>query len=493
MCARNCTAGRKPAQGGIRSGLPAGESDSLITELRETIARLRESERQLRLVIDNAPVAIARIDTEARYTFVNRNLAERQGLISEQIIGRRVPEVTNRKAFAIVEPYIRECLAGKPVEFEIEAPDRAGEPQFMHACFAPEWNGGKVVGLVSASTNVTRLKRIETALRDSEAAFRAMFEVSSVSKVEFEPETGRFLRANAAMCKFVGYAEAELLARTIYDITHPDERDSDREPLRRLVARESDVFDAEKRYLRKDGSTVWGRTTVNVIRSGSGHALRNTAVILDITERKHREEKEHLLMREINHRAKNMLSVVHSIAQQTATHNPKEFVERFSERIQALSANQDLLVRTEWNGVEIADLIHAQLAHFASLIGSRIAVHGPKLRLNAASAQAIGLAFHELATNAGKYGALSTDAGRIDVAWGSARDTFTVSWTETDGPRVSAPKLRGFGTLVMEAMAERSVRGKVFLNYPPSGVIWRLTCPAANVQESWEEHHLGRS
>ncbi len=87
MCARNCTAGRKPAQGGIRSGLPAGESDSLITELRETIAKLRESERQLRLVIDNAPVAIARIDTEARYTFVNRNLAERQGLISEQIIG----------------------------------------------------------------------------------------------------------------------------------------------------------------------------------------------------------------------------------------------------------------------------------------------------------------------------------------------------------------------------------------------------------------------
>src|SRR5260370_736249 len=93
--------------------------------------------------------------------------------------------------------------------------------------------------------------------------------------------------------------------------------------------------------------------------------------------------------------------------------------ERFSDRIQALSANQDLLVRNEWNGVEVEDLARAQLAPFAGLIGSRIAVHGPKLRLKAASAQAIGLALHELATNAGKYGALSTDTGRVDISWGS--------------------------------------------------------------------------
>jgi two-component sensor histidine kinase len=113
----------------------------------------------------------------------------------------------------------------------------------------------------------------------------------------------------------------------------------------------------------------------------------------------------HLLIREVNHRAKNMLSVVDSIAHQTATKNPEDFIERFSERIQALSANQDLLVRNEWNGVEIEDLVRAQLAHLAGLIGSRIVVQGPKLRLKAASAQAIGLALHELATNAGKYGA----------------------------------------------------------------------------------------
>jgi two-component sensor histidine kinase len=113
-------------------------------------------------------------------------------------------------------------------------------------------------------------------------------------------------------------------------------------------------------------------------------------------------------------------------------------------------------------------------------------VHGPKLRLKAASAQAIGLALHELATNAGKYGALSTDTGRVDVRWGADSDIFTMSWTERDGPLVSAPNQRGFGTIVTEAMTERSVDGKVDLHYAPSGLTWRLTCPAANALEPRE-------
>jgi two-component sensor histidine kinase len=213
--------------------------------------------------------------------------------------------------------------------------------------------------------------------------------------------------------------------------------------------------------------------------------------VQDITERREREDKEHLLMREINHRAKNMLSVIASIAHQTATRNPEDFVERFAERIQALSANQDLLVRNEWSGVEVADLVRAQLAHFADLIGPRIAVRGPRLRLNPAAAQGIGLALHELATNAGKYGALSTGAGRVDVRWGTADGALTMSWTERGGPPVLTPQRRGFGSIVMEAMAEHSVGGKVDLDYAPSGFTWRLTCPAANALES--KWRTGRS
>jgi two-component sensor histidine kinase/PAS domain-containing protein len=206
--------------------------------------------------------------------------------------------------------------------------------------------------------------------------------------------------------------------------------------------------------------------------------------VADITERKEHEEQVQLLMREVNHRAKNMLSVVDAIAHQTASKNPDDFIKRFSDRIQALSANQDLLVRSDWAGVDVEDLTRAQLAHFADLVGSRIVVDGPKLRLKPASAQAIGLALHELATNAGKYGALSTNGGRVAVCWGIDAETLSMSWTESDGPTVSAPKRRGFGTMVMESMAERSMNGKVDLDYAPSGLTWRLTCPAADALES---------
>jgi PAS domain S-box-containing protein len=241
----------------------------------------------------------------------------------------------------------------------------------------------------------------------------------------------------------------------------------------------------------------WGDGEVRCVEAhglthfeGASHERRAVSMVgtaQDITERKRAEEerkeqaeREHLLMREVSHRAKNMLSVVDAIARQTVTREPEHFIECFSERIQALSANQDLLIRNEWLGVEIEDLVRAQLAPFADLIGSRIVLRGPKLRLTAASAQAIGLALHELSTNAGKYGALSAETGRVDVCWGTEDDAFTMSWTEDGGPPVFAPKRRGFGTVVTKEMAERSVDGRVELDYAPSGVTWRLTCPTAN-------------
>jgi PAS domain S-box-containing protein len=277
----------------------------------------------------------------------------------------------------------------------------------------------------------------------------------------------------------------EIPMEDVVERVHPDDRE------RFLTNREAALDPADlKPYLhheyrvrRRDGTVRWVEGNGLAHFQGSGRERRVVSfggTVQDITERKEREEKEHLLMREINHRAKNMLSVVDSIARQTATRSPEDFIACFSERIQALSANQDLLVRNEWQGVDVDDLVRTQLAHFADLICSRITLHGPKLRLNPASTQAIGLALHELATNAGKYGALSADTGHVDVSWRIDGDTLTIIWAEREGPPVSPPKRHGFGTTVMEAMAERSLGGKVDLNYASSGMVWRLRCPAVN-------------
>jgi len=276
----------------------------------------------------------------------------------------------------------------------------------------------------------------------------------------------------------------EMPIEDIKKLVHPDDAE------RFLAEREASTDPAnpmrsphEYRIRRRDGEVRWVEVHWLAYFDGDQRergAASVVGTVHDITERKEHQERERLLMREINHRAKNMLSVVDAIAHQTAARTPEDFIERFHERIQALAANQDLLIRNEWHGVEAEDLVRAQLAPFADLIGSRIVVRGPKLRLNAPSAPAIGLALHELTTNTGKYGALSTDAGRVDIRWGTDRDTFTMSWAERDGPPVSAPKRVGFGTIVMKAMTERSVDGTVDLDYAPSGVTWRLTCPAAN-------------
>jgi PAS domain S-box-containing protein len=581
--------------------------------IADVALRDNNGERQL---ADNVRPAIAYCDTELRYRFVNRHYAERHGLTPEQMVGKRVPEVVGETAWAIFQPHLRDCLAGRAIEFELEldSPHLPDQPQFVHSRYEPEWRDGRVIGLIAVFTNTTSAKHAEVALRESEATFRAMFDVSSVGHIEVEPETGRFLRANAAVCRLLGYTEAELLALTVFDITHPDDRGRAQELLRRMIAGESPDSDLETRSLRKDRSVVWTRVTANVIRGASGRPLRNIAVIqnidarkqaeqalqasrarlqlaldaaqlgwwqydpqrrmasgdvrfrkifgvetdetsieeikkrvhpddveklwaahaatldpvdskpyaielrlqrgdgetrwlevhwlayfeydrserwttmvigtvADITERKEREDKVHLLMCEVNHRAKNMLSVVQVIAHQTAANSPEDFIERFSERVQALSANQDLLVRSEWSGVEIEDLARAQLAHFADLIGSRITVQGPKLRLKPDSAQTVGLAIRELSTNAGKYGALSIDKGHVDLIWGTADGTLTINWTECDGPPVSLPQRRGFGTTVIEAMVRYNLRGTVNLNYAPSGLTWHLSCPAASALE----------
>jgi two-component sensor histidine kinase len=243
----------------------------------------------------------------------------------------------------------------------------------------------------------------------------------------------------------------------------------------------------EYRVQRRDGKVRYVEAHGLAYFEGASHERRAVSMIgtvQDITERKEHEEKEHLLMREVNHRARNMLSVVDAIAHQTVAGSPEDYVGRFSERIFALAVYQDLLVKSEWKGVEIEDLARAELAPFADLIGSRIVLRGAKLRLNAASAQAVGLALHELTTNAGKYGALSNDTGRVEIGWGTEGETtFTMSWTELHGPPVSPPQRRGFGTVVTKEMAERSVDGRVDLDYAPSGVAWSLTCPMVNVLE----------
>lgn len=209
--------------------------------------------------------------------------------------------------------------------------------------------------------------------------------------------------------------------------------------------------------------------------------------VLERTEaHKRAEEQVRLLMTEVNHRSKNILSVVMAIAQQTAASSPKEFVKRFSSRIQALAVNHDLLVRNQWRNIDTSELISGQLAHFDDLLGKRILIDGPQVRLSSAAAQTVGMVIHELSTNTIKYGALSGTEGRIEIAWkieDSAEPVFCIHWIEHNAAPIIAPTHRGFGTTVLTTMVEMSLDGDANLEYSRTGLVWRLACPLENVVE----------
>lgn len=303
--------------------------------------------------------------------------------------------------------------------------------------------------------------------------------------VRWDERARELFHVNAGMSGFEAFKER----------LHPDDREWVLSTIGAHAAdpARSGPYVVEYRIRRDDGTMRWVEDH-GLTQFHDGVAVRMVGTVQDITARKRREaerarqeDKERLLTREVNHRAKNMLSIVDAIAHNTATRDPEEFVSSLSQRIQALAANQDLLDRNQWAGADVDQLVRAQLSRFSGLIGSRIGIEGPPLILSPASAQAIGLALHELASNAAKYGALSTDAGRVRVRWRVAGDAFEMSWTEREGPHVPLPAGSGFGTTMMKKMVERSLNGEVSLDYAPAGVTWRLTCPLASAVQGADD------
>ncbi|MCL2430293.1 MAG: response regulator, partial [Alphaproteobacteria bacterium] len=194
-------------------------------------------------------------------------------------------------------------------------------------------------------------------------------------------------------------------------------------------------------------------------------------------------------LREVNHRSKNLLSLVQAIAQQTLNTKPDDFLPRFQARVQALAASHDILVGNKWKGADLHEVARSQLAHFRDLMDKRITLTGPSVFASAAAAQALGMAFHELATNATKYGALSDESGHVELGWKTMQDAegnevFAIAWTESGGPPVTVPSSSGFGSTVICRLAERSLHAKVELTYARMGLSWRLQCPRSVVEEA---------
>jgi two-component sensor histidine kinase len=198
-----------------------------------------------------------------------------------------------------------------------------------------------------------------------------------------------------------------------------------------------------------------------------------------------------IVMRELSHRSKNLLAIIQALVSQSARLSPdfEHFQSRFQERLAGLAHSHDLLVQQEWTSVPLDELLMAQLTPFTDPLDQRVRHTGPRLLLKPQAAQSLGMAFHELATNAMKYGSLSVSSGRVNVAWERWRDVtgeecVRLRWEETGGPSPVAPLRKGFGTVVIEKITPASLQGAVRLDWPPEGFIWELEVPLAKLVQS---------
>jgi PAS domain S-box-containing protein len=338
---------------------------------------------------------------------------------------------------------------------------------------------GEPTGMLAVIRDVTERKQHEDKVLISEIRYRRLFEAAHDGVLILDPGTGKIIDANPFMTQMLGYPQNELVGKELFEIGLLKDEAASQDMVRKLKRAK------EVRYENLPLECQGGRhqeveVVANLYDENGSPVIQCN--IRDITERRRSEEHVGFLMAEVNHRAKNLLAVVQAIAQLTSKHgDPATFAARLSDRIEGLAAGQDLLVRNQWQGVEVSDLVEAQLAHFKDLIGTRVLIEGPRARLTPAAAQGIGMALHELATNAAKYGALSNIAGQVTIAWKistTAKPTFSMSWLEHGGPQVEAPRRRGFGHIVVGRMAAAAVHGNAEITFPQKGLSWTLSAPA---------------
>ncbi len=329
-------------------------------------------------------------------------------------------------------------------------------------------------------TDITDRKRAEQA-RAHLAAIVASSDEAIISKTLDSIITSW----NDGAEKIFGYSAEEMIGKSIRLLIPPDRQDEEDDILLRMKRGEK-ISNYETVRVRKDGRLVDVAVNVSPIFDAAGNIVGASKIAHDISERKLAEERERLLMGEVNHRAKNMLALVQVIARQTAASDATTFVQRFEERILSLSASHDVLLNNCWQDVPLEDLVRSQLAHFGDAIGPRIRLSGPSVKITAPAAQAIGMAFHELATNAAKYGALSNDDGIVEIAWtleeiAGSEKTFSLNWTESGGPKVEKPSRNGFGSMVIDRLLEASLEGEVDLDWRTTGLVCKIRCSAEKV------------
>ncbi len=451
------------------------ELSTVNNELKAKLEAIASAHSDLQNLINAAEIGTLFLDGRLRIKMLTPAV-EHLFSVSDSDVGRSITDFTHKLVYEGVERDAAKVLRDlAPVETEVETRDGRWLMMRLRPYRTLE---NRIEGVVLSFVDISARREAEERLRESEARYRRLFEF--MDEGYFLGEVIRndanevidihCLNANPAAIRLVG---ADIEGRHISQI-----RGGFQPHWWNLAERVLETGEPEHAELFAETFDRWFETRITRLS-----AARVAILFQDITGRKRHERERDLMMGELNHRVKNMLTVVQSIAAQTlrTTSDPTGFVAAFRERVQALGRAHGVLMQEQWRGTGLRELADAVVGTFVDGDG-RLRIGGPEIRLLPNAALSMSMALHELATNALKYGALSSPGGTVHLNWGLERDEngekLRVTWSEHDGPLVLPPRHKGFGRRMLEHGVAYELGGQVELDYASGGVACRMLFPA---------------
>jgi PAS domain S-box-containing protein len=442
-----------------------------VTQRKQTEALLGEGEARYRALYEDNPSMYFTVDATGTVLSVNQFGAQALGYTDAELVGQSVLKVIHEEDRETAQQHLALCARNPstPLKGEIRKVCQDGSVLWVRetgrAVRAPD---GRTVILIVCE-DITERKQTEHRLSDALAA-------GQVVAFEWDAVTGRSQRSDNAD-RIMGLAED----RRFWKQVCAEDRGNFKAHIRALSLR-NPSYAVTFRFVRLDGRQVWLEETAKGEFDNTGRLLGIRGLTRDITERKELEDHKNTLISELDHRVKNVLATVLTVASRTqeTSSSMAEFVAALEGRIKSMATTHELLSSRHWQGIPLVDLVRHELAPYATT--SNVRIEGPDVVLRAEAGQALGMVLHELATNAAKFGAISTGSGHVSVRWsfrrnGRAESWLCLHWKESGGPIVVPPTRSGFGTSVVRELIPYELGGTIDLMHLPEGVHCKLAIP----------------
>lgn len=445
----------------------------------------RETEARFRIIAESLPALVWIVDPNVELTYANERWVTYSGLPPEQALGHSWMQAIHPDDLIRMHEEMKDVMRNRTsYKTEVRYRSHAGIYRWHLIQAEPFHKEGEFSGWVGTSVDIHDLKETEAALRVSEERLSLAQRAAGIGVFDWDMTVDRVswtVEQERLFGLEVGTFEGYVAACEKYLL--PEDIAPSKKRMEEALARHDQELNLSYRIRWPNGSIRFIDTWALFFYDDEGKPMRMVGINIDVTRYKEAEQRQQLLIRELHHRVKNTLATVQAIVGSTArtASSIDEFYQGFVGRIVSLARTHDLLTEDLWQKADLGELVQTELGPYEDATRNRIFIEGPQVELPSEAAVPIGMAMHELTTNAAKHGALSTFGGQVDVRWdvvsGAEGPILNFAWTEKDGPPVTSPARQGFGSRLLQRVLSAQLQAQVNMDFREEGLRFTMSMP----------------